>query len=134
MHPNFNIGLSTELYVASWYSEKGYAVYWPLSTQSRCDFIIEKDDVFQKIQVKKATWSKTGPYKYLQCRLKNRNKHASWYTEGDYDLIVFVDDQKRMWIAPFDEVNNLISVCLDGTKPGYKSRSDKYDPSFWLTH
>ena len=134
MHPNFSSGLSTELYMASWFSEREYAIYWPMSTQSRCDFVVEKDGKFQKIQVKKATWSQTGPYKYLQCRLQNRNKHSRWYEEGDYDLIVFVSDEKEIWIAPFAEVNNLVSVCLGGTKPGYKTQSKLYDPDKWKAH
>ena len=131
MHPNFNIGLSAELYVASWYADNDYVIYWPMSTQSRCDFLAEKNGIFEKIQVKKATWSQTGPYKYLQCRLINRNKHAKWYEKGDFDYIVFVDDARRLWRVPFDEVEGLVSVCLDGTKEGYTTKSSKYDPAKW---
>ena len=128
---NFLYGLSTELYAASYFADLGYKIYWHMETQSRADFVIEKDGVFQKIQVKKATWSQTGPYKYLQCRLKSRNKCREWYSEGDYDLLVIVD-KPRIWIAPFSEVNELVSVCFDGTKPGYKTRSKLYDPDKWL--
>lgn len=131
MHPNFIIGLTSELKVASWYSENGYSIYWPLSTQSRCDFLAERDGNFTKVQVKKATWSQTGPNKYLQCRLMSRNKHSRWYVEGDFDEIVFIDDANRMWRTTFDVVKDLVSVALDGTKEGYKTRSVLYDPNEW---
>ena len=133
MHNNFISGSSAELYAASFFSEKGFNIFWPLLTQSRCDFVIEKDNIYQKIQVKKATWSRIGNFEYLQCRLKNRNKYGSWYKEGDYDLLVFVSDEKELWIAPFEEVNHLVSVCLKGTKEGYKTRSKLYNPDTWKT-
>lgn len=131
MHPNFNIGLSAELYVASWYADNGYTIYWPMSTQSRCDFLAERGSQFEKVQVKKATWSKTGSYEYLQCRLINRNKHSKWYEKGDFDVIVFVDDAHRMWRTTFEVVAGLVSVCLDGTKPNYTPKSTKYNPNEW---
>jgi len=131
MHINFHTGLSTELLAASYFSDKGFAIFWPMATQSRCDFVIEKDGYFQKVQVKKATWGKVGNNSYLQCRLKNKNKYSKWYEEGDYDLIVFISDEKEIWIAQFEEVNNLVSVCLKGTKEGYKPRSKLYDPETW---
>lgn len=131
MSPNFYNGTTAELYAASYFSELGYSIYWPMMTQSRCDFVIEKDGQFLKVQVKKATWSQIGAFKYLQCRLKNRNKHAVWYEEGDYDLLVFISDEKELWVAPFEEVNKLVSVCLKGSKEGYKPRSRLYDPETW---
>lgn len=131
MQDNFYTGAATEAFVASYFLENRYAVYWPALTQSRCDFVIEKDGTFQKVQIKKATWSKTGKYRYLQCRLMNRNVHSKWYEKGDYDLIVFVDDDKRMWIARFEEVNHLVSVALDGSKEGYVPQTMGYDPREW---
>lgn len=131
MHTNFTTGLSCELLVASAYAAQGWAVYWPLHTQSRCDFLVEKEGDVRKVQVKKASWASVGAYKYLQCRLKSRNKHSCEYREGDWDEVVFVDDSQRMWRASWDEVKTLVSVCLDGTKPGYKTRSKLYDPTRW---
>ncbi len=131
MHFNFHTGLSTELYAASWFANKDYSIYWPMATQSRCDFLIEKEGIFQKVQVKKATWAQVGPYKYLQCRLGPKRPGAPPYREGDYDLMVFICDDKRIWIAQYEELKNLVSVCLDGTKENYKTRSSLYDPVKW---
>lgn len=135
MHSNFPIGLAAELKVAAWYVAKGYELFWPATTQSRCDFVVKHPSeagLFRKVQVKKATWSTAGPYKYLQCRLENRNRYASRYEEGDFDEIAFTDGEDRIWIANFKDVDGLVSVCLDGTKPGYVTRSTRYDPSKWL--
>lgn len=56
---------------------------------------------------------------------------ALWYVEGDFDEIVFIDDANRMWRTTFDVVKDLVSVALDGTKEGYKTRSVLYDPNEW---
>lgn len=74
---NHITGLSNELKVANYYASLGYDIYWPLGTQSRCDFIVDKyDHLPKKIQVKTASWSKSGDAKYLQCRLISRNKYG----------------------------------------------------------
>lgn len=134
MHANFAIGLAAELRVAAWYVDKGYEIFWPATTQSRCDFVAyhPAEKLFRRVQVKKATWSKTGNYSYLQCRLENRNQYARRYEPGDFHEIAFTDDDNRIWIATFEQVDGLVSVCLDGTRPGYTSKSEKYDPSKWL--
>ena len=130
MDINFNTGLRSELKAAEYYVSEGYALYWPMVTQSRCDFVVEKEGLFKKIQVKTGTWSKAGAYKYLQVRLKTRNRLSTSYTEGDFDEIVFVSDDS-LWVAPWRDISDLVSVCLLGTKPGYKPRSSKYDSATW---
>lgn len=115
--------------------EKGYELFWPATTQSRCDFVVNhpgERNFFRKVQVKKATWSISGTYQYLQCRLENRNRYSTKYEKGDFDEIAFTDGDKRIWIANFEDVDGLVSVCLDGTRPGYTSKSEKYDPAKWL--
>ena len=123
-------GVSTELYVAHLLAEKGYGVYFPFLTQSRHDLVVSFDNLFFKVQVKTATWSKTGPYQYLQCRLVSRNKYRRAYTEDDVDIFVFVDDTKRVWMCSFDDLKGLTSVCLDSTNPKYRPKK-KYDSNKW---
>lgn len=124
-------GSAAELYVAAKLVDQGYTVLWPLMTQSRYDIVIEKDGVFQSIQVKKATASKTGEFTYLQARLSTRNKNSRpRYEAGEFDLFAFTD-MERIWIAKFSELDGATSVCLGSTNPKYRPQT-KYDARKWL--
>lgn len=127
-------GSAAELYVAARLVDQGYTVLWPLMTQSRYDIVIEKDGVFQSVQIKKATASKTGGFTYLQARLSSRNKNSRpKYKEGEFDLFAFTD-MDRIWIAPFKDLQGYTSVCLGSTNPNYKPQT-KYEAKKWLmTH
>lgn len=124
-------GSAAELLVAARLVDKGYTVLWPLMTQSRYDIVIEKDGNFQRVQVKKATLSKTGEFEYLQARLSTRNKNSRpKYEEGEFDLFAFTD-MNKIWIAPFGELEGYTSVCLGSSNPKYKPQT-KYKASDWL--
>lgn len=124
-------GAAAELFVASKLTETGYDVFLPLATQSRCDLVVLTQDGFKKVQVKKATLSKSGQFKYWQARLSGKNKLTNTpYTERDVDWFVFTD-MCRLWIAKFEEIGHLTSVCLDSDNPNYKPQT-KYDPTKWL--
>jgi len=124
-------GAVAELYVATKLADKGYGIYYPLLTQSRCDLVVEIDKVLLKVQVKKASWSTTGPYKYLQCRVIGKNLQTNTpYKEGDVDYFAFTDIN-RIWFAPFSEIKGMTSVCLDSTNVNYKPIT-KYNPKGWL--
>lgn len=117
--------------MASQLGLQGYNVLWPLLTQSRYDLVVEKGGKFQRVQVKKATSSKTGPYEYLQARLSNRNKYSKpKYAKGEFELFAFTD-MERVWLAPFDELEGCTSVCLGSTNPNYKP-STKYEAAEWI--
>lgn len=127
----FQSGVSSELFVAHRFAELGYSVLWPLLTQSRYDLVIEKDGVFSKVQVKKATWSSAGKYSYLQVRISGKNKLTNTpYKDSDVDVFVFTDN-KQIWVAPFKEVGHLTSVCLGSSNEKYKPYT-KYNAEAWL--
>lgn len=130
MDNNHLTGSIHELKAATYAASLGYSVYWPLLTQSKCDFIIEIDNRFSKVQVKTATNSKAGGYNYLQCRLRSRNKYGKEYKEGDFDIIVFIYED-QMWVANWEQVKGLVSVCLGSDNPNYKPREKEYDPNTW---
>lgn len=131
MNKDHLTGLSSELYAASWFSRKGWEVYFPLATQSRCDFLVETKGAYKKVQVKTASWSKSGKFKYLQVRLSSQGPtKRKFYDETDFDYIVFVD-YPRIWVAPFSEIEGKTSICLDSTNPEYKIRDKSYDPDSW---
>jgi len=53
--------------------------------------------------------------------------------EGADELIILSEDG-GIWLAQWEDVKGLTSVCLDGTKPGYKPQSTLYDPEDWRIH
>lgn len=125
-------GLISELKAMQYMIRLGYVVFVPLCTSPKCDFLAMSGEDILKVQVKTATWSTTGPHKYLQCRLSNRNKNPNpIYKKGDFDICIFVDNS-RLWYVPFDEIEGMTSVCLDSNNPDYKP-SKGYDPNAWLT-
>ncbi len=124
-------GAAAEMFVASKLIELGYGVFLPVATQSRCDLIIETQDGFKKVQVKKATYHTNGTYTYLQARISGKNKLTSApYTAKDVDLFAFTD-MNRLWLVSFDEIGHLTSVCLDSSNPNYKPQTE-YTASNWL--
>lgn len=120
---NHRTGAITELRAAIYFVSKGCEIYWPQLTQSKADFVIDSPEGLKKVQVKRATWSTTGPYKYLQCRLVSRNKYQRGYKDGDFDIIVFMDDDD-MWVTSFESVKGMTSVCLSSTNPTYTPQTD----------
>jgi len=69
----FVSGVSSELFVAHKLTELGYEVFLPVMTQSKVDFLVMKDSRVLKVQVKKASWSTTHDFQYLQARI-----HGMW--------------------------------------------------------
>lgn len=117
--------------MAAAYAKQGYNILWPMITQSRYDFVAEdKEGRFIKVQVKKATWSTTGKYKYLQARIIGKNKQTNTpYKLGDVDEFAFTD-LKDIWAAHYNEVGEFTSVCLGSTNPTYKPQT-KYNSENW---
>lgn len=124
-------GAVAELFTAAKIAENGWNILYPLVTQSRYDIVIEKEGVFCKIQIKKATWSKSNTYKYLQARISGKNKQTNTpYKKSDVDYFAFTDMQ-RVWLFPFDVIGHQTSVCLDSTNPKYKPKTE-YTANEWL--
>ena len=129
MDNNHSIGMVHELKVATYFAEKGYEIYWPHAAQSRADLIVDTPEGLRKVQIKKATWSTSGPHKYLQCRLVSRNVYRREYTKGDFDIIVF-SDGGDLWVVPFESVEGMTSICLTSTNPDYTPQKN-YNPEEW---
>lgn len=127
-------GAIAELQAMQYYLSNGYEIFTPLLPSSRADFVATKDGVCKRIQVKKATWSSSGSYKYLQARLHDRTERKKMYEDGDFDEIVFLSDEGDIWIADWPSVKGLTSVCLAGTKDGYTATSSLYNPEDWRIH
>jgi|SRR5690554_438574 len=131
MEQNHINGIRSELKAMEYFNSLGYQIYTPINAQSRADFVYDNGEKLVKVQVKTATWSISGNYSYLQCRLKSRNDYSKMYKDGDFDEIVFVDND-RLWVASWEEVKNKTSICLDCNRPDYKPNSKTYNPEDWL--
>ena len=128
----FVSGVSSELYVAHKLTQNGYEIFFPLMTQSKADFIALKDGQCFKVQVKKASWSTTHEYQYLQARIHGKSKRdpSKFYTNEDVDYFAITDND-RVWWIPFNEIGHQTSVCLDSTNTKYKPQT-KYNAKDWL--
>ena len=121
-------GQSAELYAAARISEKGYNILWPTITQIPYDFVAEKDGKFIRVQVKKATSSKAGNFRYTQFRMtRGRTKQ---YNQRTVDIVA-ATDMRDVWVIPIVECQDMTSVCLGSDNPAYKPYTT-YDASKWL--
>ena len=128
----FVSGVSSELFVAHKLTELGYEVFLPVMTQSKVDFLVMKNNQVLKVQVKKASWSTTHEFQYLQARIHGKSKRdpSKFYTKDDVDYFAITDNEKVWWI-PYEEIGHQTSVCLGSTNPNYKPQT-KYEASKWL--
>jgi PD-(D/E)XK nuclease superfamily protein len=114
-------GAASEHFAASVFLQKGYQVYWPGMQQGAVDFVTYLDGEFRRIQVKTATWSTVGPFKYLQARIRLTKKYQDIKPSDLYDTIVIVAPDRRMWVIPANKVTSS-NISVDGTGPSDKKR------------
>lgn len=132
MHRNHYSGASAEYLAASWFLSQGYQVYWPSIEHGQTDFAICRHGRFQKVQVKKPSWSSSGPNEYLRARLTNREGDKK-YTEESFDLLALVDPETpRMWLFPASVVMGTTSISLDKRGPTVRGSAEDYDADTWL--
>jgi hypothetical protein len=98
-------GAATEMRAAAFYLKQGYQVYFPVVKQSHVDFVIEKAGRFQRVQVKTATWVRSGKHSYLQARTRLTNKHQEKEPADIYDLFVVVHGS-NLWEIPAGEIDS----------------------------
>jgi hypothetical protein len=123
--PEHYVGSMSEHLAAAWYLGRGYQVYWPAMQHSFVDFVVEKKRRLQKVQVKTATWSKSGRHAYLQCRTRLTNKSQILTPVEIYDVLVIISE-KWVWEIPAELiVSSNLSLGTTRTA-GVVSRWDKY--------
>lgn len=128
-------GSVAELTAATFMVKRGYDVYFPITINPKADFIATKDDETLKVQVKKASWSRTGNFKYLQVRVigKLKGDYQRVYKLNDFDVLMVVDsDTDRIWYIPVEEVVGRTSLYLDTTNPNPRVSNRNYNPATWL--
>lgn len=128
LHKDHYTGAVSELVAQQWYLARGCQVYVPVVQQGWVDFVV--DDPIKgllKVQVKTATWTKSGNYHYLQCRTRLTNKYQAVLPEDMYDVLVIIHSD-RLWEIPADEITSS-NLSLDTTNKNSRSdfRWSKYE-------
>lgn len=134
MIPSHQTGTLCELKAAAYYVERGYDVFFPITINPKCDFVASKAKKILKVQVKKASWSKSGKFKYLQVRLigKKEGDFQKIYKLEDFDVLIVIDGP-NLWEIPVEDVIGRTSLCLASNNPNPRKNTGKsYDPSKWL--
>ena len=119
-------GNISEMQAAIYYLEQGYQVYQPMVQQGWVDFVVDKGDRIYKVQVKTATYIKSGNHKYLQCRTRVTNKYKV-EPKQMYDMLLIIY-KDRVWEIPAYYIDSS-NLSLDNTnnKSSVRNRWDKYE-------
>ena len=119
-------GAAAELFVAAHLLEEGLEVFLPAVPQSRADFVFANViGELLRAQVKKATWVRSGPHRYLQCRVQRPSRPP--YLPSDWDFL-FITDLERIWEFPFQAVENMTSLYLGTDNPNPRKSKRGYAP------
>lgn len=111
-----SVGLSAAVFK---YTQLGYNVLLPLVDNQSYDLAIEKDDVFQKVQVKTSSVIRNGNY-LVQLKKVRHNKNANVITplEG-CDILFVLCSNGDCYSIPFDKLPSKVELRVS-TVPGYK--------------
>lgn len=118
------LGARSELQAAAYYLSLNFNVYMPVMQHGPIDFVVDAETKLFKVQVKTATWVKSGTNWYLQCRTRLVNKYGNAAPHELYDIL-FVVYEDRMWEIPASLITST-NLCLDGSNPQYATRT--WDP------
>lgn len=105
-------GAASELKAQQWFLENDYQVFTPIVQHGIADFIVYKDGVFSKVQVKTAYTMDSGDYNYLLVRLGRSQFTRQGLKTRTYDPsnlddcfdILFVVYENQLWFVPADDI------------------------------
>ena len=105
-------GAASELKAQQWFLENDYQVFTPVIQHGIADFVVYKDGVFSKVQVKTAYTMDSGEYNYLLVRLGRTGRQGRHTVTRTYDIgnpddcfdILFVVYENQLWFVPSDDI------------------------------
>ena len=106
----------------AFFTTNGYTVSIPLNDTQDYDLIVEKDGIFQSVQVK-ATGCKT-KYDIYQVPLKScgGTKGTTYKTLKDtkVDLLFILTSNSKCYLIPIEEINNKTTLNLSNSILNYE--------------
>jgi hypothetical protein len=110
-------GRLAELLAISRFIELGYIVLEPVNKDGVYDFVVEKDNIFSKVQVKKLRLLENNSYE-LSIRSATHNRKVNkvkTYTKNDVDFIIGVDiETKNVYKIAIEDCNKYTVILRKG--------------------
>jgi len=109
-----------ELRFAAEFIRKGFNVFLPYGEDHPIDLLIEKDGIYQRIQVKS-----TKPQKgIIFCRLKSSNNwQVKKYTKKEIDFFAIYDaENKKGYLLPIEKFEGMTEAVLRIEPPKNKQQ------------
>jgi len=96
------------------YSRLGYSVLTPISDNNPYDFVIEKNGIFQKVQVKTSTMLEGKNPKFAIDKRGGGSKslYNKRVISGEYDLLFLMYKDGRCWSIPFSVIEGKAAVTV----------------------
>ncbi|PIY69075.1 hypothetical protein COY90_02600 [Candidatus Roizmanbacteria bacterium CG_4_10_14_0_8_um_filter_39_9] len=114
MHSTHIKGLIGELEFTSRLLKLGYTVYKPINSNSSCDLVIEKNTIFQRIQIKYLTPKKG----MLRVELDRPKKRQNKYQYRGVDAMGIYDaTHQSFYLIPLANVSNKSELWIRIEKP-----------------
>lgn len=102
------------------YTQQGYTVLQPLIDANKYDFVIEKNNVFQRVQVKTSTHISPNnaviSYDVVLESRGNRQYNSKKFQVGDYDLLFVMTELGDCWSIPATEITSTTSLTVGTVK------------------
>jgi len=123
----------SEAYATAKFKEMGVPVLEPVSDNQPYDLVIEKDNKFQKVQVKTGHISDEAvKFRCNRIHTNGSGHERKEYSKDDVDLFaIYVIETSNIYIVPFSEANkNDNKLWLNKSRGNSRS---KYAENFKLT-
>lgn len=130
-----DVGAVSELMVRGYLTSCGYETYGPDKLHARADLVYVKKGKPVRVQVKTATFSTTGKYRYEQCRLNKKGykgalEKQTSYSAEDVEEIWVVGT--HLWCFPIELAGGRPSLFLSSTNPEPRCLRRDYDPNDFI--
>ena len=108
-------------FAIAYFGSNGWNVSLPLNDTQDYDLIIEKNNIFQKVQCK-ATGCKNKNNTFYIVQLRSTGSHKIYGTVKDSsaDLLFVLTKEKQMYLIPINEIIQSTSLTLNPDYDQYK--------------
>ena len=108
---NQTIGLAGEDLVSYILHRWRYEIFEPVNPSSKCDFVINHNDKWIKIQVKATDKLERVILHRERTKEKGQNRNTTKYTEEDFDFL-FIAKFPKIYVIPFGMIRDKGSIPM----------------------